>query len=371
SDEPMLKVFASELASDVLQQAREGVYPQEIAASISQDRLERFFVHENGRYRVRRELRDIVTFANHDLFKDPPYSHLDLIVCRNLLRDLQPNIRQGVLSLFYYALEPQGALLIGHGKQFEAPGFLREVGSAQVLRREGGAQRLPSLPAGIRPTRFGAEREDHREAGPRFRNTAAVFRNAIERYTPPSVLVDGENQVVHFSHSAARYVHIPGGELTLDVEKLLPPVLAQQVLRGLHRVREELRSWQSDPFAVAVANEVRRVRVRVDRTEAEVHANDLLLVVFDDAAEAVAPAREFSGREALDEVLALQAELARLQGQLTAQAGRGAATTAAEGAQAQREHDEHLHEVVNELEDAREELQTLNEELISLSDENQ
>src|SRR5215472_4771670 len=115
SDQPLLQVFASEVSSDVLQQARDGLYPQEIAASISQARLERFFVQESGRYRVRRELRDMVTFANHDLFKDPPYAHLDLIVCRNLLRDLQPPMRRGVLSVFYYALEPHGILIVGSG----------------------------------------------------------------------------------------------------------------------------------------------------------------------------------------------------------------------------------------------------------------
>src|SRR5262249_52767386 len=138
---------------------REGVYPQEIAANISSERLERFFVHENGRYRVRRELRDIVTFANHDLFKDPPYSHLDLIVCRNLLRDLQPNVRQGVLSMFYYALEPHGALLIGPGGEIEAPGFARESGNVQVLHRAAGSERAPGLPPAMRSTRFSHERQ--------------------------------------------------------------------------------------------------------------------------------------------------------------------------------------------------------------------
>jgi len=100
SDGRQLQVFASEISANVLQQARDGLYPQEIATAISQERLERFFVREDGHYRVRQELRDIVTFATHDLFKDPPYSHLDLIVCRSLLRDLQPPLRRGVVSLF-------------------------------------------------------------------------------------------------------------------------------------------------------------------------------------------------------------------------------------------------------------------------------
>src|SRR5262249_1377348 len=181
SDEPMLKVFASELASDVLQQAREGVYPQEIAASISQDRLERFFVQDSGRYRVRREVRDMVTFANHDLFKDPPYSHLDLIVCRNLLRDLQPEMRRGVLNLFYYALEPHGMLVVDARAEIEpAQLFARDRAHPALLRRKSGPRRSMQLPAGLRSfARMSGERCGN-PVIERF-DTPMIFRRAIER----------------------------------------------------------------------------------------------------------------------------------------------------------------------------------------------
>src|SRR5262249_39938807 len=183
SDEPMLKVFASELASDVLQQAREGVYPQEIATSISQDRLERFFTYESGRYRVRRELRDTVTFANHDLFKDPPYSHMDLIVCRNLLRDLQPAMRRGAFSIFYYGLEPQGALIVDLRDDIEEVElFTRDSAQPGLLRRNSGPRRVLQLPPGLKPfARLSGERGGAPLALERG-DTPAVFRRAIERY---------------------------------------------------------------------------------------------------------------------------------------------------------------------------------------------
>lgn len=112
-DPPQLQVFASDLHSNALSRAREGVYPAEIASNVSSERLARFFIKENGHYRVRREVRELVVFAPHNLLRDPPFSHLDMIVCRNLLIYLQRDIQQDVMSLFHYALEPEGMLVLG------------------------------------------------------------------------------------------------------------------------------------------------------------------------------------------------------------------------------------------------------------------
>ncbi len=370
SDEPLLQVFASELSSDVLQQAREGVYPQEIAASMSQERLQRFFTCENGRYRVRRELRDLVTFANHDLFKDPPYSHIDLIVCRNLLRDLQPPMQRGVLNLFYYALEPHGVLVVDAHTDIAASDlFTPDSGRPRLLRRRPGPRRVLEFPLGLSPfARVSGERrgapviaESH--------DVPEIFRRAIERYTPPSVLVDADDRVVHFSATAARYVRLPGGELTLDVLKLVPEGIARRLKEGLQAVRHERRSWHSGPFTVLFQGAARRMSLRVDRANPGAQWPELLLVVFEDADER-APLDRASGeqQQLLEQVLKLQSELAGVHEQL-ATLSREAPAQAPPGLPPQQ--DENLHGMVAELDSAREELQVVNEELISVNRESQ
>jgi two-component system CheB/CheR fusion protein len=367
--EPVLQIFASESSPNALQQARDGVYPQEIAASISPERLQRFFLLENGRYRVRRELRDLVTFATHDLFKDPPYSRLDLIVCRSLLRDLQPQMRRGVLSLFYYALEPHGVLLIGQGDELDTLGlFVRDSGNAQLLRRVSGPRRNLELPPGVRPF---ARLSGERGGAPVFldkHDTAAMFRASIERYTPPSVLIDGDNRVVHFSATAARYMRIPGGELTLDIIGMVPDVVGYRLRKGLQLVRRGLDSWRSEPFAIAIDGRARRMIVRIDRTNPAGIAPETLLVVFDDGVLPEAP--EDGVERHLDQMLRLEAELQSAHHQvatLSEMAPRG--RTGSD--ETQRQRNEELVTVVEELGSAREELQAVNEELVSLNDENQ
>jgi two-component system CheB/CheR fusion protein len=343
SEEPLLQVFASELSPDVLQQAREGVYPQEIAASISPDRLERFFVQDNGRYRVRRELRDMVIFANHDLFKDPPYSHLDLIVCRNLLRELQPPMRRGALNLFYYGLEPHGALVIDPHDDIEAADlFTLDEAQPGLLRRNSGPRRVPHLPSSIKAfARMSGERGGTPLLAERL-DTPAIFRRAIEHYTPPSVLLNNCNHVVHFSVTAARYVRIPGGELTLDILELVPETIGRRLEEGLQRVRRGELSWESEPFVVLVDGRVRRLRLRIDRAGTQARTPELLLVVFDDAIESAA-AEIADDRKLLDQVLKLQTELEAVHRQLIAHRRISGAT--APGPE-QQETEEQLRAVV-------------------------
>ncbi|MBV8144768.1 MAG: response regulator [Gammaproteobacteria bacterium] len=365
SDEPLLQVFASELSADALQHAREGLYPQEIAASISQERLDRFFTYENGRYRVRRELRDMVTFANHDLFRDPPYSHLDLVVCRSLLRDLQAGMRRGVLNLFYYALEPHGLLLLDPRDEADLGDlYTRDASHPGLLRRNSGPHRVLQLPAGLKPFDRASGERSGAPRGTESFDTPSIFRRAVEHYTPASVLVDSDNRVVHFSVNAARYVRLPGGELTLDILSLLPRGLARRLKIGLQEARREKRSWTSEPFVVLFDGRGRRVTLRIDRVNAPAHLSELLLVVFDDTDESrgLEPA---SDPTMLDQVLKLQTELETVHEQLAAMASVPQPRSAT-----QEQRSDQLRAVIEELDGAREELQAVNEELISVNQEN-
>ncbi|MEX1016091.1 MAG: chemotaxis protein CheB [Phycisphaeraceae bacterium] len=108
-----IKVFATDTASQRLQQAREGLFPDSIEADVPDDLLKRYFEHKDESYRVHATVRESVVYAPHDLIVDPPFSQLDLITCRNLLIYLEPETQARVLALFHFALQPGGHLLLG------------------------------------------------------------------------------------------------------------------------------------------------------------------------------------------------------------------------------------------------------------------
>jgi two-component system CheB/CheR fusion protein len=177
---PRLQVLASGLSDAMLDRARAGRYPAEVAASLAPDRIARFFEREGSHYRLRHEVRDLVVFAKHDVLDDPPFSHLDLVVCRNFLCDLQPTARRSAAEIFSYALEPKGLLLLGTGESVDAedlfapedeeaslyvkrataePSTFRRSAKGRAVRR---ARSRPPWPPPRAP--WGAERAARREA---------------------------------------------------------------------------------------------------------------------------------------------------------------------------------------------------------------
>src|SRR5262249_51740526 len=125
---PALQVFGSDLDGRALALAREGRYPAAIGADVSEERLRRYFAREGDHFRVRRELPDIVLFASHNLLRDPLFSRIDLISCRNLLIYLDRDLQQQACSTFHYALSPTGFLVLGSSETADnPPGLFRTV----------------------------------------------------------------------------------------------------------------------------------------------------------------------------------------------------------------------------------------------------
>src|SRR5260221_6357698 len=108
-----LQVFATDLNEPLLDKARHGLYAKSLAQDVSPERLRRFFVEEEGGYRISKALREMVVFARQNLIADPPFSRMDLISCRNLLIYLEPSLQQKALPTFHYALKPEGFLFLG------------------------------------------------------------------------------------------------------------------------------------------------------------------------------------------------------------------------------------------------------------------
>jgi two-component system CheB/CheR fusion protein len=283
---PKLQVFATDSSDDMLKFARTGVYPEEVASTVPPARLERFFSEHPGHYRVGAEARNVVVFAAHDVFKDPPFSHLDLIVCPSLLEDLQPAVRRGVLRLFHFALEPDGLLVVGPTDEADDRDlFVREEGMPRILRRKDGP-RKPFMPmsaasrnadaVGVVPAGTAASSQEN--------PFATAHRRAVEKHVTPSVLVNADDVVVHYSPRAWRFLRIPGGELTHDIVTLVDVRLRPRLQEGLAQARRTGMSWVSEPLAVLTDYGPRRLLLRIEHA-GDVKNGPLLVVIFDELAD--------------------------------------------------------------------------------------
>jgi two-component system CheB/CheR fusion protein len=196
-------------------------------------------------------------------------------------------------------------------------------------------------------------------------DVANVYRSAMERYGPAGVLVNAENQIVHFSANARDYIHIPGGEPTTDLMALVQEPLRSELPEGLSIAREQSRPWRSAPLSVVSDAGIRRIVIRVEPAG----KGRLVLVIFEDQhasnSQVVLPAN------AVSTIATLEGELSRLQHRL-----RTALEFRAHGKEAQLSREQveqathELHSVLEELSSSKEELQAVNEELIALDEEN-
>lgn len=370
---PQIQIFASDLHERSLKLAREGLYPETIAADVSSERLQRFFQEENGGYRVRKELRELVVFSPHDLLRDPPFSHLDMVACRNVLIYLQRDVQEDVLDLFHYAIHDEGFLLLGTAETVDRPELFRAASKEHHLYRRrnvaGAHARLPSLPLAARsatppPPAAAAIRADAATG------YGVLHQRMVERYAPPSILVDAEHNVLHVSEHAGRYLQVPGGLPSNNVFSLVREELRSELRGALLMAREQQATSRSKPISVRIDGEVRSVVLRVGSTGAN-DANAVALVIFDEAGQ-VAPSGVGEPPRDGAAVHQLEAELDITRGRLQALVDEF--ETSQEEMRASNEElqsaNEELRSTMEELETSREELQSINEELQTVNQEN-
>lgn len=205
---PEIQVFATDLHEASVQSAREGLYSDTIETDIPPERLERFFVRENDHYRIRPAVREAIVFAPHNVMEDPPFSHLDLISCRNMLIYLQCEVQQEIISLFHYALRPGGYLLLGSAETTERSELFQRtdkshpIYSPREVPEQEPRRPVSSMPA-VRFTRGDLDVPRRAEGAP---DSGELHQKMVEQYAPPSILVNEDHALVHSSARAGRYL---------------------------------------------------------------------------------------------------------------------------------------------------------------------
>jgi len=277
-----LQVFASDLDDGALVVARDGRYPIAIEADMTEERLRRFFTREGNHYRVTRELRDMVLIAKHSLLKDPSFSRVDLISCRNVLIYLDREVQQQVCATFHFALHRSGYLFLGSSETADSP-----VGAFRAIDRESRIYQRMSIPAEVRVTprtgavTFGLQPLPPRTPGPfRAPVEAGVHREALERLAPPSVIVDESYRVVHLSKHAGRYLQPSGGTLANDVTELARKELRFDIRAALHRVFAHNEASLNGPIGVRFNGAARRVYLQTRPLHSEPNASRSAIVFF-------------------------------------------------------------------------------------------
>ena len=372
-------IFATDV-SDSLSTARAATYPATIEADLSPERLERFFDKRDSApetYEVTKRLRDLIVFARHNVITDPPFSRIDLICCRNLLIYIEPETQRKVLGMFNFALRDGGTLFLGSAETIGMHTDLFEPISAPWRifrsRRAAHAGRFDFPRATVTDQRRGVlSAEKHRQpVTDRYLSLAQCA--LLDRYAPPSVVIDANHQVLVYQGDTSRYLSQPGGMPTRDVLALVSTGVRSSLRHAIHQALSEKRAVVAKCGHIR-ENDIRRsVTLTVSSISSPREKSPVILISFEEAAEprVVDDRSSESGDgfgqtvEQLDEELRLTRQELR---ELTQQYNLVVEEFSTSNEETLSINEE-LQSANEELETSKEELQSLNEELNTLNNE--
>ncbi|GAB6040395.1 chemotaxis protein CheB [Endothiovibrio diazotrophicus] len=368
-----LQIYATDLDPDAITRARKGLYPDNIAADVSAERLARHFVaEEGGGYRVATEIREMVVFAPQNVISDPPFTKLDLLCCRNLLIYFGAELQKQLLPLFYYALNPNGLLLLGNAETIGNYNHL-----FAPLQREARLFERLDQPLSVMELRFPdkAPHPNHegaglsREAG--VEDLGRLTDQLIQQhFAPAAVLVNADGDILYISGRTGNYLEPAAGKSNMNLHAMAREGLREALIGVIHMALKEPQPIQLNGLRVGTNGGTRRVDVTVQAVERPAALRGRVIVVFKDAP--TPPQRHRAGQQAADDncpVLEQELRQTREALQVTQEEMQTTVEELRSSNEELQSTNEELQSTNEELTTSKEELQSLNEELQTVNAE--
>jgi two-component system CheB/CheR fusion protein len=348
---PPVNLFATDIDVAAVDSARLGVYSSAIEQQLSKKRLARFFVRSSNGYRVSDELRGMCTFAVHDLLKDPPFSKMDLISCRNLFIYFESEIQARLIPVFHYALAPEGFLMLGPAEGISGPSeFFRVMDKKHRIyqRREGVAR--PALSFASLPSSRAEPRSDRvlQRASPDHELPRVIAAELLDNYAPAALVIDERGEILFFAGKTARFLEPPTGTPTHNAFELIVRSIRPEAHALVHRVIKTGKEAVHPNLAVeSSAGLVLKVDLLARPLPALTNDTQTYLLVFREVAPAKTP--EQAEREGIS-IHSPDSVVYQLEAEL-------------------KDTRDHLQSTIEEVKSSNEELLSMNEELQSANEE--
>lgn len=282
-----LQIFATDLDTKSIEKARKGVYPSNIVADVSPERISQFFIGDNEGYRVNAVIREMVVFAPHNVIKDPPFTKLDILTCRNMLIYLEPELQNKLMSLFNYSIKRGGIMILGSAETlgsgnegFEVLDTKLKIYKRSLLSRASGILDFPSSFSIINKTK------------PQMNSPQKVVENIqtltdqilIQQFAPASLLVNEKGDIIYITGRTGKYLEPVAGKANWNIYailreglRLLFPAAFQKALKTYDAIKLNNVKVENDKVSF--------VNVTIQRLEKPESIKDMILIVFNDVPE--------------------------------------------------------------------------------------
>jgi two-component system, chemotaxis family, CheB/CheR fusion protein len=360
-----LQIFATDLDNDAIEIARKGVYNENIAAEVSSEQLSRYFVKTDDGYRVSNEIREMVVFAQHNMIMHPPFTKIDIISCRNVLIYLDTELQKKILKLFYYSMKNEGILVLGNSETLGMLNHLfKPIDVKLKIYKPAVNALLPNLsnfPSSFVSSKPNLIEKDVPDAPVENVQTHAD-KFILKHFSPPSVLVNENGDIIYFSGRTGKYLEPAAGKANLNIFAML-----KEGLRDEFHIAFLQATRQSEPVVlhnlkVGTNGTTQTLNITIQKIELPKSLNGAIIIVFNDVPNIYA---KDSGSETDTKDLV---HLTGKEFEKQLQQAREERQGLIEEMQASQEE---LKSANEELQSSNEELQSTNEELTSSKEEMQ
>ena len=383
-----IQIFATDINNLLIEKARVGIYPNSIVEDVSLERLRHFFVKVDGGYQINKMVRDICIFARQEMVKDPPFSQLDLISCRNVIIYFGSAIQKRLFPVFHYSLKEKGFLFLGSS---ESVGSYANLFNLEDKKHKIYSRKVAATPLlfeftpgeDVAATTEYSER-DRPNTGLKFNVIEEANRIVLDQYAPAGVIVNSDLEIIQFRGRTGTYLEPAAGKPSLKLFKMVRDGLSFGLLGAINQAKKENIPAKKEGLQVIYNDQAYRVNVDVIPIGDKQNKEEYFLVLFQkvvpqalpegkEAGSTLAGSEQAARGERSSELIHLEHELVATKENLQCVIEQYELTN--ESLRAANEEiqssNEELQSMNEELETAKEELQSSNEELMTLNDEAQ
>lgn len=366
-----IQVFASDIDFDAITIAREGFYTNNIEIDVPTDLLKRNFLKEKNGYRVKKNIRKIVVFAEQNLLQDPPYSKLDLISCRNLLIYFDTFLQQKAISIFHYALRPSGYLLLGNSESLGSSAqFYEAVERKFKLFRKNNDITMSAKVWRMSHDNPYFRKQEKRTLSKPVSEIAKQF--LLETQTPPSVVIDSEGTMLYAQGKTGKFLEITTGDISDNILKIVKTGLRVPLSNTLRKAKKMMAETSHRNIKMNNEKQIEFVDIIISPLKTKEMETTLFVVVFKEGMSSVSTNSRNEEKNNEDSVIyELEKELAEKEQYLQSTIEELETTNEelkSSNEEAQSTNEE-LQSTNEELETSKEELQSVNEELSTTNNE--
>ena len=365
-----LQIFATDLDTEAIEIARKGLFPPNIVADVSADRLNSYFIPSEEGYRIKTEIREMLIFAQHNVILHPPFTKLDIVSCRNLLIYMDPDLQKKLIGLFYYSTNDDGIMLLGTSETLGAQSslFTPVDGKLKIYRRAGSAHspELYNFPSSFSRAKMSVS-EIPKPDKSDLNIQSQADRLLLQFYSPSSVFVNESGDIVYIYGHTGKYLEPAVGKANLNIFAMLRENLRSEFHHAFNKAVTKKESVGLHNIPLETNGNTQKINIDIKRIDKPELLAGYLMVIFTDVKEI--PDKHLhpeTNKKVLSSIrqTELENELKRLHEEM-----QNTLEEVQTGQEELRSTNEELQSTNEELQSTNEELTTSKEEMQSLNEE--